>query len=126
MKVKVLTLRWDEEAGGLDDRELEAFMEGRAVLEVAEHFFIHDRQPCSDHRQSDLILYEFPTPRNLGAATLAALNSLEGHPFALGRAKRRYDSQTWPEIGTPSPRILVAAGGANRRNGGEVAVRGCR
>ena len=38
-------LRWSDEAGGLDDRELEAFMEGRAVLEVAEHFFIHDKQP---------------------------------------------------------------------------------
>ena len=45
MKVKVLTLRWDDETGGLDERELEAFMEGRAVLEVAEHFFIHDKQP---------------------------------------------------------------------------------
>ena len=45
MKVKVLTLRWDDETGGLDERELEAFMEGRAVLEVAEHFFIHDSQP---------------------------------------------------------------------------------
>ena len=45
MKVKVLTLRWDEENGGLDDSELEAFMERHAVLEVAEHFFIHDRLP---------------------------------------------------------------------------------
>ena len=45
MKVKVLTLRWSDEAGGLDDRELDAFMEGHAVLEVAEHFFIHDKQP---------------------------------------------------------------------------------
>ena len=34
MKVKVLTLRWDDDAGGLDDRELEAFMAGHAVLEV--------------------------------------------------------------------------------------------
>ena len=38
-KVKVLTLRWSDKAGGLDDRELEAFMERHAVLEVAEHFF---------------------------------------------------------------------------------------
>ena len=45
MKVKVLTLRWSDEAGGLDDRELEAFMEGHAVMELEEHFFIHDRQP---------------------------------------------------------------------------------
>ena len=45
MKVKVLTLRWSDEMGGLDDRELEAFSEGRAVLEVSEHFFIHDKQP---------------------------------------------------------------------------------
>ena len=45
MKVKVLTLRWDDETGGLDDQELEAFMEDRAVLEVSEHFFIHDKQP---------------------------------------------------------------------------------
>ncbi len=46
MKVKVLTLRWSDEAGGLDNRELEAFIEGHAVvLEVAEHFFIHDKQP---------------------------------------------------------------------------------
>ena len=45
MKVKVLTLRWSDETGGLDDRELDAFLEGRAVLEVSEHFFIHDKQP---------------------------------------------------------------------------------
>ena len=45
MKVKVLTLRWDDETGGLDDQELEAFMERHAVLEVSEHFFIHDKQP---------------------------------------------------------------------------------
>ena len=40
-----MTLRWDDELRGLDDRELEAFMEGHAVLEVSEHFFVHDRQP---------------------------------------------------------------------------------
>ncbi len=45
MKVKVLTLRWSDETGGLDDRELEAFLDNRAVLEVSEHFFIHDKQP---------------------------------------------------------------------------------
>ena len=45
MKVKVLTLRWSDETGGLDDRELDAFLESRAVLDVSEHFFIHDKQP---------------------------------------------------------------------------------
>ena len=41
MKVKVLTLRWDDEVGGLDDRELEAFMERHAVLEVSRSDWSH-------------------------------------------------------------------------------------
>ncbi len=45
MKVKVLTLRWSNNDGGRDVQELESFMDGHAVLEVAEHFFIHDKQP---------------------------------------------------------------------------------
>jgi hypothetical protein len=39
MKLKVVTLRFDDETGGFDDRE------PREVLGVSEHFFVHDRRP---------------------------------------------------------------------------------
>jgi superfamily II DNA helicase RecQ len=49
MKLKVVTLRFDEESGGFDDRELLDFVgdetQPREVLDVSEHFFVHDRRP---------------------------------------------------------------------------------
>ena len=49
MKVRVFTLRWDDAAGKFDDREFRAFIDedpGRDVLEVSDHFFVHDRRPA--------------------------------------------------------------------------------
>ena len=45
MKVKVFTLPWRPEAGGFDDGALQAFLQERIVLEVTEHFFIHENVP---------------------------------------------------------------------------------
>ena len=45
MKVKVFTLPWRPEAGGFDDSALQAFLLERIVLEVTEHFFIHENVP---------------------------------------------------------------------------------
>lgn len=49
MKLKVFTLRPDEETGRLDDGELESFFgdpdHPREVLEISEHFFVHEHQP---------------------------------------------------------------------------------
>ncbi len=49
MKLKVLTLGFDASTGRFDESQLEAFMEDpdrpREVLDVSEHFFVHDRHP---------------------------------------------------------------------------------
>jgi superfamily II DNA helicase RecQ len=49
MKLKVFTLRWDEAAGGFDDGPVQSFLHGegaeREVLDVSEHFFVHERMP---------------------------------------------------------------------------------
>ncbi len=48
MKVRVFTLGWDDAAGKFDDREFRAFLDeepGRDVLEVSDHFFVHDKRP---------------------------------------------------------------------------------
>ena len=49
MKLKVVTLRFDDETGSFDDRELVDFVDDedqpREVLDVSEHFFVHDRRP---------------------------------------------------------------------------------
>jgi len=49
MKLKVFTLRPDEETGCLDDSVLESFFgdpdHPREVLEISEHFFVHEQQP---------------------------------------------------------------------------------
>ena len=48
MKVRVLTLRFDDATGGFDDRALVRFLEDaeqpRDVIEVTEHFFVHERR----------------------------------------------------------------------------------
>ncbi len=49
MKLKVFTLRFDDSSGAFDDGDLVAFMEDhdnpREVIDVSEHFFVHDRRP---------------------------------------------------------------------------------
>lgn len=45
MKVRVFTLRWDDEARAFDDEPLARFLDGRTALEVTEHFLVHERTP---------------------------------------------------------------------------------
>jgi superfamily II DNA helicase RecQ len=45
MKVKVFTQPWLFDTGGFDDADVEAFLEERTVIDVSEHFFIHEKTP---------------------------------------------------------------------------------
>lgn len=45
MKVRVFTLRIDPESGVFNDRELQAFQDGRDLLDVSEHTFVQDGIP---------------------------------------------------------------------------------
>lgn len=45
MRVAVLTMRLDPATGTFDAGELDRFHAGREVLEVGEHFFVHERTP---------------------------------------------------------------------------------
>lgn len=49
MKVRVFTLRWEDGAGRFNDAELRGFLEDehqeREVIEVSDHFFVHERRP---------------------------------------------------------------------------------
>ena len=45
MKVKVFTLPWRADGGGFDDAELASFLAERTVIEVSEHFFVHEKAP---------------------------------------------------------------------------------
>ncbi len=49
MKLKVFTLRFDDSLGAFDESELRAFVEDqdnpREVIDVSEHFFVHERRP---------------------------------------------------------------------------------
>ena len=45
MKLKVVTLHFDPGGGGFDGAELEAFQRGKEVLEVRDHFFVHETIP---------------------------------------------------------------------------------
>lgn len=45
MKLKVLTLRMKPETGAFDDRELSEFQSGKDVIEVSEHFLVHEKTP---------------------------------------------------------------------------------
>ena len=45
MKLKVFTLRFDPASGGFDNTALQDFQKDRQVLNVHEHFFMHDQDP---------------------------------------------------------------------------------
>lgn len=45
MKLKVFTLPFRPELGGFDDAEVTQFLEGHVVLDVSEHFFVHEQSP---------------------------------------------------------------------------------
>ena len=46
MKVKVVTIPFDE-TEGFDDEVLQAALEGRDVVSVTDHFFVHGGRPSS-------------------------------------------------------------------------------
>jgi len=45
MKLKVFTLRFSDVAGGFDDAGVQEFLAAREVIEVTDHFFVHERSP---------------------------------------------------------------------------------
>jgi len=45
LKLKSLTLSFDPAGGGFDDAELQAFQRGKEVLELRDHFFVHEGTP---------------------------------------------------------------------------------
>lgn len=45
MRVSVFTMKLDQATGSFDTGGLDAFHKGREVLEVGEHFFIHEQVP---------------------------------------------------------------------------------
>jgi hypothetical protein len=45
LKVKVFTLRFCDSHGGFDDGPLEAFTADKQVVEVTDHFFVHENIP---------------------------------------------------------------------------------
>jgi hypothetical protein len=46
MKLKILTVRWDDAAGGFDDAELQAFQADKEVIAVDQHFLVHEQRPA--------------------------------------------------------------------------------
>ena len=45
MKLKILTLRFLESAGGFDDEALQAFTADKEVIDFSEHFFLYENAP---------------------------------------------------------------------------------
>jgi hypothetical protein len=46
MKLKVFTLRLDPTTGIFDESELSEFQSGKDVIEVSEHFLVHEETPA--------------------------------------------------------------------------------
>ena len=45
MHAKIITLHPDPDSGRFDDAELQDFLEGRELLSISEHFFVHEGRP---------------------------------------------------------------------------------
>jgi len=45
MKLKIFTLRLDPTTGKFDDKDLAEFQLGKDIIEVSEHFLVHEKTP---------------------------------------------------------------------------------
>ena len=45
MKLRVFTLRMNPATGVFDDKEVSEFQLGKDVIDVSEHFLVHERTP---------------------------------------------------------------------------------
>jgi len=45
MKLKIFTLAFTDAVGGFDDTAVQSFLEGKEVVDVVNHFFVHERTP---------------------------------------------------------------------------------
>lgn len=45
MKLKVFTLKFSDSEDGFDDSDIQDFQADREIIEVTEHFFVHERTP---------------------------------------------------------------------------------
>ena len=45
MKLRIFTLRFSDSLNGFDDQVIQDFQVGREVVEVKDHFFIHEKMP---------------------------------------------------------------------------------
>ena len=45
MKLKVFTFRFSESAAGFDDAPLQQFVADKEIVDVNQHFFIHEKTP---------------------------------------------------------------------------------
>jgi superfamily II DNA helicase RecQ len=46
LKLKVFTLRFSDSMEGFDDAPLQEFITDKEIIELYEHFFIHENTPC--------------------------------------------------------------------------------
>ena len=45
MKLKIFTFRYSDECSGFDDAPLQEFQSDKELVEVTDHFYVHDRLP---------------------------------------------------------------------------------
>ncbi|MEM7674626.1 MAG: hypothetical protein AAF449_01345 [Myxococcota bacterium] len=104
MRLKVFTLRFQPEAGGFDDTEVVEFLEGHIVLDVTEHFFIHEKSPV----WALLVRYretqDFNKPKGRGREDWRATLSDAEQP--LFDALRRWRNERAKKDGRPAYVLL--------------------
>ncbi len=103
--MKVFTLPWQADAG-FDDAEVQAFLEEREVLEVSEHFFVHEKTPALvlivTYREAGPSLPKrSSTSRSRGKVDKAAVG-LSDEEKARYDAIRTWRNQLAPSLGKPN------------------------
>ncbi len=72
MQLRVFSLGFDSERGGFDDSEVRDFLANKRVLEVREHFFVHEERPqlmlLALYRSRDAVLARSGKPERRKAA----------------------------------------------------------
>ena len=94
MKIKVLTLRLNSASGTFNDKELADFQLGKDILEVSEHFLIHDKIPTLvlDPNTQEFIGEGFqPYASNIAEAML---HYKKENPQSINNEERVWESET--------------------------------
>jgi len=110
VKVGVFTLPWIPGGAGFDDGSMQEFLSGCTVLEVVQHFFVHEKTPVLvlvvTYREAPVLPAGNRAPRT-GARTSGPESDLSPEERKCYEALRSWRNQYARRVGRPPYMVLT-------------------